>query len=396
MINQKLSPITVGPDITIPEIAEAFAFSYLAKYCTQDILPRVNLAYTRAWGCDAIYRFPRTTESRVGMMVGVFTDGELQKLVIGVEGLNNPSGIGLLLNTLESVEPFTDRGSVAALYPPIANLLWAMLIASPVVANMLTDNRSIVTFGGHSLGAAVAELMAARLKLLRPTKNVRLVKFASPRVGSGRWINLRPFVPNVNVLTECDPIHFFPTFARNATALGLIVPGNQLRTYTQEPEVWRLTVHRGILRQYLPAGVLAPVRAAVVDTGSTTQDGYKWSDHFADRYRVILMNYAHLSQDQLTWRFNYLEHNDENTWQDLFIPGADVGGFGAVVTTTSTQAGPPSASALQDSTSAGGTVDGGDWGGGQPERATPEPARAFVSAPPIETALLPSRRFRRR
>ena len=103
--------------------------------------------------------------------------------------------------------------------------------------------------------------------------------------------------------------------------------------------------------------------------------GNPWYYHLADNYRAMFCSMARSLFDQLDLRMNYLEHNDENSWQVEFQRGA-------YPTAAWKQVNDPAPAAFDGLTPAqrrethnavpapvlqprqfeGSTSDGGDWG----------------------------------
>ena len=78
--------------------------------------------------------------------------------------------------------PFKDWGHVHSGFYEIFESVWIE------IGSMLLGYKSVI-FTGHSLGAAVATLMASELHIKNSDTNISVVTFGSPKVGDTRFVS---------------------------------------------------------------------------------------------------------------------------------------------------------------------------------------------------------------
>lgn len=397
MINQQLSQVQPATDhISLPEIVEAFAFTYLAGYNNASIEPRVNQAFGKAYNPTQIINIPRVNGGMPGGTVAMWTQQATVRMLVAVEGVFGLNQLGGLLDAIMGTNYHGMFGQVAAIYSDYADAFRARLEANPIINQFLTQRPHLVTFCGHSMGAAMAELMAAKLKRELPSKTIRLIKFGAPRVGTSVWqrSNLAN-IKRIGVYNENDPIHHFPFVARQ-TLLGSVMNGlRPLTTYERDDAIFRFRVREGIARNYLSERIGATVRHASAYIGDPLVANY-WQDHRLDSYRLTFMNYAAGNPDLIAWRFNGLEFNDENSWQVLFRPRIALSAMSKVVLDPAPDPiGPPAAAAAAQAQDVEVIPDNFLWGrdaDGDAENV----GRNWGGPPVLETQSRPQRHIRRR
>jgi Lipase (class 3) len=323
MISQRMPRITLGANLSFDQFGQALAFTYLSQYSGSALEPRVFNAYTYAFGATDIVSLAPGTDNNPGVTLALFRSQQgLQHCLVAIHGATDfPSfwsmfaGIGY-----QTVTGCT--GSVFNAFASRAATMWTRLFANADFAAMVASNRTVFTFTGHSLGAAMAEILAYRFKAANPWRDVRCIKFASPRVGTSRWKdNRNPNVKFASIYVDRDPIHHFPVIPSTLTAITDPTNGLLLRNFARDDAPWRLTPrHFAWVNHYTDDGLLAELHYAGQAVQSITTAN-PWFDHLPGAYRNMFMNYCAIRPDALKYRFNYLENPDENQWQVLFTPG---------------------------------------------------------------------------
>jgi lipase (class 3) len=395
MINRQLEPVKPGLNITLAEILEAFAFTYLARYCMGSIAPRVNTAFVRAWKPDTIINIPRGDGGRPGGTVAIFSSESPPRMVVAIEGITSVNQLGSLMDGLTAVARTGSSGLVVSLFATWADSFYTALMAQPQIAQFISARSHMVTFTGHSAGAAMAEILAFKTKNLYPTRTNRLIKFGSPRVGTQRWLWDRPLSIKVaNVYAERDPIHWLPWFGRAAISFNVANNIQPLTCYRREETPMRFTARQGILNRFLNESPLAHASHVSAWFGDPTANNF-WPEHTLDAYRLTLMNFAAADPDVLQWRFNFLEHEDENSWQILFRPGIALGSMTKVVLDPAPDdAGPPSQAAVYQADTGVGSSVGDSWGGNADTDSGQWGGGNWEEPPVLITRSLPRRRVR--
>lgn len=399
MITERLPPVDRTAEISIEEIAESLALTYWAYYNAEPVQPRVNDAYRRAWGLDSYKFFPRVLP-RPGFVTTFSTLPYRKVMTVAIEGTTSLSQLSPMLEASVSWNMGVPKWAYN-FFVNQADAIYAKLHEDTDTAAAIANGMYMFTFTGHSLGAACADILAFRFRQNYPSKNVRLIKFGCPRVGNTFYVNRTgPLaVRSRNVYCGNDPIHQFPSSTVFAT--GLL---NVLGTAT------RLNSCSEDTRYVLNLAGGAPYTANTENTQSSghfldTAAAFRtfdtsniWWNHMMKTYRLAMMNLASRSADMLKYRFNYLEHNDENRWQNNHTPGTLTWEYMDGVSVTQPDAVRPISTQVSDRTKPEAP---------QPPERTPSPMdetdndvavnRQIVPTlpPPVETYALPRRRFTR-
>jgi len=337
MLSHPLGPVQLQPHISIEEAAQCLAYSCLSYYAGGVLEPRVVTSFERAWGHNTIIHFPITTPLLgtpiVGAIAMIWNDGLFKRVMIAVQGTTDVGQQFRAAVSESLVPPFaldTMTGRQGAIYRQWnrqANGIWAQILLNPILMAAINTERTVLTFTGHSMGAAVAEVLASNFKQANPHRRVRLCKFASPRIGTRQWY---PFigssVPTLSVLCGRDPIHFVPAAGLRMSVsfepLSSILPMTFWQSLKRDEVVYRM---RRDSPQwtigYRDDGLFNEVGAAAWAI-TAMEPGNPWFDHLISSYRLGMMNFAASANDSLRLRFNYLEMPDENVWQTTFVPGA--------------------------------------------------------------------------
>lgn len=388
MISISLPPVFFGGgNVATGEVFEAFAMAYWSQYNTEAVQARVLECHKRAWGVDSVYLFPRDPDTHPGALVARIGTPDNYRTVVAIEGMASIRQIVGTHGALDPVAITNIRGHVVKAFKDAAFLVWAELIANPLVAADLLAPGRIVTFTGHSQGAAIADILASYCKSIVRGKTIHLVKFASPRVGTERYREARnPAIKVKSIWTERDLLISIPsgnlTFwqpsgnpFRPLTALALYKAdyGRVLNTYGSED----YHAERGV--QDLN------VASALRFFTHTPSPDNPWYTHTPDYYRLCLTAWAMREPDDFGFRLKYLEHNDDNRFQRLWFPGlASVPDHGLddpapeavrapngyVAALADEQAPPTPAAQHFDPIHDGGDTMGGDWGNTEPPTIT--------------------------
>lgn len=401
MISRTLTPVDRTAEVSVEEIAESLMLSYLAYYNDQAFQPRTYQAYTRAFGLDNLKRFARALP-QPGYMAAFATLPHRKTLTIAIEGTTDMSQISPLLELFNTV----GGGSLGLLarvfgfFNDQANAIWTQIHADTDCAAAIANGATMFTFTGHSLGAAVADILSWRFRKTYPAKNVRVIKFGCPRVGNTFYVNRTvDLVKKRNVYVNGDPIHQFPS--ASIFAMG---PLNVIGTATRCNPCSEDTSSDFTLDGSPMLGVQADFTQSsghyldmVWLARAFTRDN-PWWRHMMKTYRLCLMNLCGRTNDIIKYRINYLEHNDENTWQSRWSPGQlnwDVlDGLSVVPPDEVEPISGTVAIAAQEPGGGGGSWQDDSW---DESDESPQVNRQIVPTlpPPIPTSLQPRRRFNR-
>lgn len=364
MISRAMPPIDLGFSVGWEEAGQAVAFTYLAYYNSEPMQARVTLTYQRAWGCDTIILFPRVPGVTPGFVVGLWTSSPLKRMVIAIEGTTSSAQI----LSLTSLTGWTSRvgilGYVYAFMKTQADAIYAQLLAHATTGPKMTDGRWCITWTGHSLGAACADINAVRHKAENPSVNVRLIKFGSPQVGNSSYVeSAQSNLPKTCFYVGKDPIHNFPS-ARILAALSSAVTFGLDQGGAKDQVVNTLDWNSGdAIVGYTPEDWTQTTLDYARYATLPYEVGTHWYDHLIGSYRMAFVARAARTRDNFFYRMCYLEHNDENVWQRDFEQVRYWRLMQSIDVVEPTPADPPSAQVdafLNTVANVGG--GGGDWG----------------------------------
>ncbi len=369
MISISLPPVFAEfRRITHGELFEAMAMSYWAGYNDVAISARVLESQKRAWGVVYAKHFPRVVDVMPGMIhVRVGTADEYRS-IFAIEGM---ASIRQILGNTASLNPVGCFGvgtsAVASAFFDAATACSAALLADAEAAADLNSVGRICTFTGHSQGAAVADILSRVKKHLVPTKPIRCIKFASPRVGSANYRNRRPSsLLHAGIYTERDMLGSMPVINYiGFTGLGLN-PANALVYYAEDSPTSTIN-HNGTEptpgHEFFSDVRWIPALRFYTHTPLPSNPFYT---HTVDYYKMLMTAWAVAGNDEFTYRMKYLEWEDDHSFPTLWTPGAQI-----VPAKATGEPFPLDVQPINNVVAAmsldrdGGTVEGGDWGGNE-------------------------------
>lgn len=323
MISQRMPRITLGASLSVEQFAQALAFTYLSKYSGEAIQPRVLTAFQRAWGVDEIIQLAPGVDNNPGATLAFWNGNGLRHCLVAMHGASAFPSLYSILNDLSYMTVDGCTGSVLGAFRTRAYTMWARLFDNATFVAALANPRCMFTFTGHSLGAAMAELIAYRFKAANPSRTVQCIKFGSPRVGTLPWRHHRNERVNfASVYHDRDPIYEFPQVFSPADGFFVSINSNLTRQFAMDQGIWRIVYGHGahFSGQYRDFSVWTAANYAALAAQPHTFTN-AWYDHSLGSYRTAFMNYCAARPDVLKYRFNYLEFNNENMMQVLFEPG---------------------------------------------------------------------------
>lgn len=104
--------------------------------------------------------------------------------------------------------------------------------------NVADSHRHHMLFAGHSFGGAVAQALAASMKSIFPTKDIRVITFGAPRVGIRSWSDQNSRLSHVRYWVDDDPVVLIPPHTSEARAAHSVLVG-------QTPYRWNQFNHAG-------------------------------------------------------------------------------------------------------------------------------------------------------
>lgn len=204
---------------------EALAFSCLASYNSVARGERCITSFQRAFAVNEIGFVGRVVDGRPGYLVADWNHKPQPKVIVAIEGATSAGQIAEFWtnNLAATITGLTGR--VFAKFAQHADAIYPLLTGNPTVQWALNTPGVPIIFTGFSLGAAIAEILAERFKLANPRKAMKVIKFASPRVGDLAWVNGRSrLVLRDSVYVGRDPIDLFPYFTGPLAGFSVLAP----------------------------------------------------------------------------------------------------------------------------------------------------------------------------
>lgn len=331
MISRQMPRIVLGSEINTEEITQALALTYLSQYCNETLDDRVRQCFFRAFGMDYLWAIPDNGDNKPGCILSSWENDDGPQMHVAIHGVQ---GVGSVWELLTPVGYSAITGLAGSLWTAFKTAADDLLIplssgsdegrlaSNESYVRLKSHRRLTITFSGHSLGAAMAELMAYRFKDRHESADVRLIKFGSPRVGNAAWRdNRNRYVKFASVYNGRDPIHYFPWIPSELSFLTLGAANLVVRSPARDDAPMRLDPDEGRIRStYLGTWSGAEIDAGLFAFRSHVFSN-AWYDHSMNSYRLSWMSYLAQMQDAAQYRFNFLEHPDENNWHQLFTPG---------------------------------------------------------------------------
>lgn len=328
MISASMPPVFRGlRTMATGEYFEAFAMTYWAGYNDQAVSARVLQSMQRAWSVQAVKMIPRVPDVRPGMCVAKIGPTPTDyRLVVATEGMASIRQILGNVGSLDPVSPSNQDGKVVKAFSQAANACREVVAFDDFCRPDFENPARSITFCGHSQGAACADIMAAQQRDLKPTQDLRVIKFAAPRVGNGGWVFRRhPATKIMHFFTVGDLIHGLPQ-----GNYGIVVPGvlgvrfTQVAWYRAEP-VYRMLNPMGLLvGGGGPSTSDTPALAALARYTHGPSPDNPWYPHVIDYYRMCMTAWAAESNDEFAYRMRWMEFEDDNQFGTVWAPGHTV------------------------------------------------------------------------
>lgn len=322
MLENAMAPLAWSNQSRIDNACECFALTYLASYNTNDLGTRTRESFRRAYAPDTLMVVPRVPGGRPAFSFAKWTGAALPRMTVAIEGMTSLSQLWVSQSGTAAAAMTPLPGYVYGAFKTYAETIYNTIKNDPVVFGAGFLPQTGIQFTGFSMGAAIAEIVATLFQKDFPTLNVRLWKFASPRVGNAAWtqsvervvntentyvgrdrIDVIPYMTNTEIAFFDNPLNRFHTlYARNEPFERIDIQGRPINTDNGDG-----------LRQYLEV---------IGDRNRTVESSNFWLWHNYDAYRLALCNQAVNHNSDSQDRFRYLEFDDDNGWQVNYRGGA--------------------------------------------------------------------------
>lgn len=325
MIDTVLDPITTFEWERGWRSYLCFAYANLAYYADNSFPARVLESFRRAWFHDSVTRVPGVPGGRPPFLVVPFSSNGANVLVVAISGTNSLwQWTGLTDNPAWADPIIGTPCRTATVYNRHAAAIKTILDADQDFLTAKNTPGWRVVFTGHSLGGALAEVLAKQYRGAGFANALFVEKFASPRVGDTRFRDAwsRDILVRSQYL-EYDPIDIFPF---NANVIAEFAD----QTYRQPetllvPDAMEYRFNRRGEGAFKPLVVqnANAVRLAAELVGELAIDSI-WRDHLVSVYRLALSNQLWPQRNRMTYRFLHYELPDNNTWGANFTPGPEI------------------------------------------------------------------------
>lgn len=321
MLQNQMPALTWNNMSLSEELCESYAFTYLAKYNAADWAARSLQSFYRAFAPSDVQRVARVDGGKPSYVIAFWDYGIQKRMLVAIEGLTSRTQLNPLLVGPNSTSMNPLPGFCYGAFKTFAEAIAAELLARTDFLSYWNTAGCQVTFAGFSLGAAVAEIIAVKMALLKPTAHIGIVKFGAPRTGDLAWVQ-GPVsqIPTSCVYVGADKIDVIPYVTAANLQFQLFVFQTFVTNYAANPSQLRFDMSGRFSNDFNETGFVE-YRRAITDLARTVDDTNRWWYHAYDAYRLALLNLAIDQQSSAEWRFRYLEFNDDNQWQTLFRTG---------------------------------------------------------------------------
>lgn len=301
---------------------ECLSLAYLAYYSTAGISSRSAESYRRAFNIASFTSYDRSEAGTPAFLLAGFGPFGQDRYTVAIEGTTQ---LSQLLNWRDSVSTSISPGHPGRVYATFfthAVNVAARLMADVAFADLWANSSAPIIFTGHSLGAAVAQLLAYRFAALNPNRTIKYMKFGSPKVCNvpvtGTALDDRLRLGSMRHVI--DPIGELPVFAPGLDSLRL--PGLDLNGGRMVYELGEGMGHDWNVNRLGITERAARLRLADIQFLAQPADTLNpFYYHFMRYYRLRAIELANEISPMMLARLKFLEHNDENSFGHNWIRG---------------------------------------------------------------------------
>ena len=329
MIDRQLPEIPLGAPFGNDQVCQHFAVCYLARYNTVPISSRCRLSFERAYGMENLKIFPRVAGGHPGFAMFIRHGGPSPQIIVGIEGTTSLAQLWLPTTGTQSTNATPMKGVVYGPFLAHANAIATLLMEDADFLMNLARPGAFLIFTGFSLGAAIADILHAKFKILRPTKTIYSTGFACPRVGNAEWNDSDNFrLGRHHFYCGWDPIDLIPIVTINGVNNRNSIWQNPIVNYVPPIVAFRYDLFG---RDFMPPRGLDYVDAVrgIGELRRPIDGDNSWRYHDYDFYRYMLTSLTTEQVDR--WRFWYLEFNNDNSWGQMFPTARGVPGWAKVM-----------------------------------------------------------------
>lgn len=315
MISEYLEPLSnqhpIGPEF----LGECFALICVASNNGFGGNGNSQLSISRSYGWDTFTTLPRVADHAPCTVIAKRLSGKSKRITVAIEGTQSLRQImgnwtGGALEEFRTgfpltYKPFNDRAD---------EVLDALIAAG--FEDLLNENPDCqVIFTGHSLGAAIAELLCYRFRTTHAFINYQLWKFGSPKVGTGGWRStVDQTLYDTSFYTQDDPMSVFPNYLPPRGVASFLLPVINTGLLSKDRYEWRVRSNGSIGANNLFGDVQTALGLArlLSEPFETPENPWYW--HRVNGYRYTITQMLNRVGGLEGARFRYFEAPTENNW----------------------------------------------------------------------------------
>jgi hypothetical protein len=128
---------------------------------------------------------------------------------------------------LSGLVPLTNQGAYSTLF---AWELAALDIANRMALAGILGGQPLLLCG-HSLGGAIAQVLAAKIRYAFPNANIQLLTFGSPKGGDERLQTILRSVTQLHLVNDNDPVPYLPPSSSEIVPFVFLIPPTLYNQY---------------------------------------------------------------------------------------------------------------------------------------------------------------------
>ncbi len=325
MIYESLTPLPNEHPIGAPFLGECFSLILVASNNGFGGNGNSSVSLQRSYAWDSFQVLPRVADAAPCTVIAKRLTGKAKRITVAIEGTHSLAQImGNWTDGALAVwhtgfpltyKPFNDRASE----------VYAALVAAGF-NTLLDDNpEAQVIFSGHSLGAAIAELLCYYYRSLKPFINYQLWKFGSPKVGTGAWrTSVDETLYDTSFYTEVDPMSLFPNYLPPRGVATYLLPVVNLGLLSGDRFKWRARPNGSTGGSGYFDDIQNAMSQARLLTHDVTDPGNPWYWHRVNGYRYTITQMLNRQAGLEGARFRYVEAPTENNWGAAYVQDGGV------------------------------------------------------------------------
>lgn len=315
MIHESLLPLSNNHPIGPEFLGECLALIAVASNNGFGGNGNSQTSLVRSWAWDTFQVLPRVEDHAPCTVIAKRLEGKDKRITVAIEGtqtLNQIMGnwTGGAIEVWHTGFPYT--------YKPFNDRATEVLAALDVAGfdDLLEANQQCqVIFTGHSLGAAIAELLCFFYRTQKPHLNYQLWKFGSPKIGTGNWRRtVEQTLYDTSFYTQDDPMSVFPNYLPPRGVASYLLPAFNTGLLVRDNHEWRVRPSGSVGANSLFGDVQTAMGLARLFSEPFYTPENPWYWHRLNGYRYTITQMLNRVGGLEAARFRYFEAPTENNW----------------------------------------------------------------------------------